>query len=99
MKLAQLWVELGEKYDEFWRRTPAEFGLIVSAKIKAKKHDRNMMRALVYAGAQLVAVGVNNPKKFPKPDDFLKEKNRKVATSLDEQRAALARFARKTNGP
>lgn len=86
---------MGQHYDEFWRRTPAEFNLIVSARIDAEKDAARGRRALAYAIGELVAVAFNNPKKFPKAADYLQERQRRVVTSLEERREVLGRFARK----
>ena len=59
------------------------------------KDERRAKMAASYAVGVLVHTAFNNPKKFPKSEDFLKEKTRRVVTSLEEQRAILSKFAKR----
>ena len=84
----------GKDYDEFWRRTPAEYSIVVRGHLERAKDDHKSRMVVAYANGLLTHIAHNNPKKFPKSQDFLKEKTRRVAASLDEQRAVLAALAR-----
>ena len=49
--------------------TPEEINTAVSVETEKQKDFYRMMAWLIYNGAQLTAIGVNNPKKFPSLED------------------------------
>lgn len=48
-----------------------------------------------YGLGVLITTGFHNPKKFPKPEQFMQNKPKRVLKSLDEQRAFLSTVAKK----
>lgn len=54
---------------------------------------------MAYSIGSLVSVAFNNPKKFPKAEDYLRDEDqaRRVVKTLDEQRAVLGRIATRVN--
>lgn len=94
----RLWIRhTGKDYDDFWRRTPAEFNLIVAAHSEKTRDEHRARMAEAYATGVLVHAAFNNPKKFPKAEHFLRENKRRVVKTLAEQRAALDAIAKRVN--
>ena len=86
----------GQPYDAFWGYTPREVHLILTAVSERDQDEHRLRRSIAYETATLVSVGIGNPKKFPKPDEFLSEKKkRRTLDTLAEQRAFLSRFAKR----
>ena len=55
----------GIPYREIDSLTPKEINKAISVKAEKLKDFYQMMAWLIYNGAQLTAIGINNPKKFP----------------------------------
>ena len=48
-----------------WHLTPGEVALAVDTETEKQKDFYRVMAWLIYSGASLTAVGINNPKQFP----------------------------------
>ena len=78
----------------FWQITPREVAVILDG---ADARDRAMMRmnqAMAWSTAQLVAVGFNNPKDFPKFEKYFPDPEaRRNPQSPDEIWEAMSTWA------
>lgn len=73
----------------FWHKTPDEIGLIITA------HSANAERqdAFIWQLGQYVAIGVNAPKKYPKPPKQTKVQNEPDSMDDDTIKESLLMFA------
>jgi hypothetical protein len=87
-------VTAGQDPSGFWQITPREAMVILDG---ADARDRTQMRmgqAIAWATAQLVMIGMNAPKKFPKFDKaFPDPEARRKIQSPDEMWAAMESWA------
>lgn len=55
----------GQPAERFWRVTPREAQIVLRGAARLRETDAEMAAQIAWETARLVAVGVNNPKKFP----------------------------------
>jgi hypothetical protein len=80
-------VAAGNEYHRFWRHTLREIDLILSGAVLRFEREAKLRRRSNYELGQLVLIAFNNPKKFPKPDDFFADASRRRVSSSAEIRA------------
>lgn len=51
--------------ETFWKSTPKEIDLYVSAEDKRRKYEAKLLMSMAWHSGQFAAIGVNAPKKMP----------------------------------
>lgn len=79
---------MGQEYDAFGPKTLREVSLILDGRVLKYQRDIKLARQGRYELAQLIAIGVNNPKEFPSQEEFFEEVPKaKAAASVEDLRA------------
>lgn len=78
----------GHPFEAFGRHTLREFDAIMRAGITAKARARKERKAEIYTLAALIGTASNNPTKFPKAHEFMREGDTAPRFARDHEIAA-----------
>lgn len=85
----------GQPYELFWRLTLREVDLVLQGEIERHRRSWREAKAQNYALAALVRVAFNDPKKFPKAEEYLRDGERRYAGEEELRAFFMARVPKK----